>query len=121
MFLILGYLISKLVYVPVRPTIQTYPQSTIVVENSTVSLFCNATGKPVPVVTWTQVNKPGRSFPPSGTLTISRANANDTGDYNCTASNSAGSAMASATVTVKRKYASLKLLYSIKYMHYCEM
>ena len=50
------------------------------------------------------MNKQGRSFPPGETLTISRANANDTGDYNCTASNSAGSAMASATITVKSKY-----------------
>ena len=54
------------------------------------------------------MNKPGRSFPPGGTLTLSRVNVNDTGEYNCTASNSVGSAMASATVTVKRKYASLK-------------
>ena len=103
---LLGF--SKFVYVPVRPTIQAYPQSTVVVENDTVSLFCKATGKPAPIVTWIQVNKPGRSFPPGGTLTISRVNVNDTGEYNCTASNSVGSAMASATVTVKRKYASLK-------------
>ena len=100
--------LSKFVYVLVRPTIQTYPQRTVVFENDTVSLFCNATGKPVPIVTWIQVNKPGRSFPPGGTLTISRVNANDTGEYNCTASNSVISAMASITVTVKRKYASLK-------------
>ena len=106
MFLTLSYLISKLVYVPVRPTIQTYPQSTVVDENSTLSLFCNATGKPAPVVTWTQVNNPGRSFPPGETLTIFRANTNDTGGYNCAASNSAGSSLALAVVTVGRKYAS---------------
>ena len=91
---------------PYKPT----PQSTVVVENITVNLFCNATGKPAPTVTWTKVNNFGRSFLPGETLTISCANANDSGEYNCTASNSVGSAMASATVTVKRKYASLQLL-----------
>ena len=105
----LSYFISnKFVYIPVRPAIQAYPQNTVVNENNTVSLICNATGKPAPVVTWTQVNNPGRSFSPGEILTISRANANDTGEYKCTASNNVGSVTASATVTVKRKYASLK-------------
>ena len=87
---------------PYKPT----PKALLLMKIVRSACFVTQPVNRLQVVTWNQVNNPGRSFPPGETLTISRANTNDTGGYNCAASNSAGSSLALAVVTVGRKYAS---------------
>uniref|UniRef100_F6WVW2 protein-tyrosine-phosphatase n=1 Tax=Ciona intestinalis TaxID=7719 RepID=F6WVW2_CIOIN len=77
----------------VSPAPQTEPQ--IVLKDDTFRLKCSATGKPTPIVHWEKVNGvwPTDRYVIEDfgrTVTISNATYDDSSDYRCTASNSAG-------------------------------
>ena len=61
---------------------------------SVVTLSCNATGKPVPNITWTRVWKngtdSGEKISMDGFYIISKTSRSSSGTYRCTASNGVG-------------------------------
>lgn len=67
----------------VKPHLITTPRNQSKVENKQVTFHCNATGHPIPKITWT---KDGRTVGTGSklTLTVSRG---DAGRYWCTADN----------------------------------
>ena len=78
-----------------------------------MTLSCNATGDPAPLIVWTKggsiISKSGNpriSFKGDNkTLTITNVSRNDSGQYRCVANNSAGEAISSAaTLNVQCKY-----------------
>ena len=88
----------------VPPVITRPPQSTIVRENATLQLTCEATGQPRPTITWSrdgvQQSSPGNRFE------ISSIKRSQAGTYTCTADNQVKDAKtASARVTVECKSA----------------
>jgi len=62
-----------------------------IIEGSNVTLFCNASGKPDPNVTWTVENgNRGGEVSFDNPWVIENVSRNDTGTYNCTAYNGVG-------------------------------
>lgn len=62
-------------------------------EGSNVQLFCGATGKPMPNITWTRVLKDGSNgemLHQGQTWDFPKINRTDAGTYNCTAYNGFG-------------------------------
>ena len=94
------------------PQITKHPENAIIAEGSNVTLCCNASGDPVPTISWT---KDGSTLSTSGnsrinfggdnkTLTISNVNKADSGEYRCVAVNSLGDATSNpATLNVECK------------------
>lgn len=102
------------------------PESTTVVEGGAVTLYCNASGQPLPVIRWRNAagpiatdpthlllpqpaaaRAPGdgpphlvMSRPGSSTLHIQTASVAHAGTYSCEASNRLGSVRAQAVLTV---------------------
>ena len=88
----------------VPPLITRPPQATVLRENATLQLTCEATGQPRPTITWSkdgvQQNSPGNRFE------ISSIKRSQAGTYTCTADNQVKDAeTASARVTVECKSA----------------
>ena len=78
------------------------------VEGKSITLYCNATGKPDPTLTWTKVGSAG-PLSNNAVLNTGILNRNDTINniiqYQCTASNGVESpAKAVANITVHCKY-----------------
>ena len=79
-----------------------------------MNLFCNASGNPVPTITWTRNGSvltnsvPRISFgAESKELTITSINRADSGEYRCVANNSEGNATSdAATLDVQCEYTS---------------
>nr|XP_058943527.1 fibroblast growth factor receptor 3-like [Pocillopora verrucosa] len=75
-----------------------------VCEGSMVTLSCNATGKPIPSITWTRVWKNGADSGelPSmdGIYVISNTSRSSNGTYRCTASNGAGTPVNQSTEVI---------------------
>ena len=100
--------------VRVAPQITTQPQVGSVTEGDNVTLSCNASGNPVPTISWTRDG----SLVSSGDqrisfeagnrqLTITNVNSADSGAYRCVADNSEGNDTSNATtLDVKCKYTS---------------
>lgn len=108
------------------PVILTAPESTTVVEGGAVTLYCNASGQPLPVIRWhdasgpiatdpallllpqpSAARAPGdapprlvTSRPGSSALRIQTASVAHAGTYSCEASNRLGSVRAEAVLTV---------------------
>lgn len=108
------------------PVILMAPESTTVVEGGAVTLYCNASGQPLPVIRWhnaagpiatdpalvplpqpSAARGPGdapphlvMSRPGSSTLHIQTALVAHAGTYYCEASNRLGSVRAQAVLTV---------------------
>ncbi|PFX17682.1 Opioid-binding protein/cell adhesion molecule [Stylophora pistillata] len=65
-----------------------------VCEGSSVTLSCNATGKPTPNITWTKEGENGTNSGPlpsvDGVYVISNSSRSSNGTYRCTASNGVG-------------------------------
>ena len=98
----------------VAPQIATQPQGGPVIEGQNVNLFCNASGNPVPTITWTRngsvlTSSVARiSFgAESRELTITSINRADSGEYRCVANNSEGNVTSDpATLDVQCEYTS---------------
>ncbi|XP_053472308.1 basement membrane-specific heparan sulfate proteoglycan core protein [Ictalurus furcatus] len=62
------------------------------VEGQTVTMKCQATGSPTPVITWSKLRAPlpWQHRAEGGTLTLSSVGRQDSGQYICNATNSAG-------------------------------
>ena len=99
----------------VAPLITTQPQSGPVTEGDNVTLSCNASGNPVPTISWTRDG----SLISSGDqrisfeagnrrLTITNVSRVDSGEYRCVADNIKGNDTSNATtLDVQCKYTSL--------------
>ena len=97
--------------VRVAPQITTQPQAGSVTEGDNVTLSCNASGNPVPTISWSRDG----SLVSSGDqrirfeagnrlLTITNVNRTDSGEYLCVADNSEGNDTSNAiTLDVKCK------------------
>ena len=98
----------------VAPQIATQPQGGPVIEGQNVNLFCNASGNPVPTITWTRNGSVLTSSVPrisfraeSRELTITSINRADKGDYRCVANNSEGNVTSdAASLDVQCEYTS---------------
>ncbi|XP_071807106.1 peroxidasin homolog isoform X2 [Asterias amurensis] len=97
---------SATVTVTVPPSFDVTPNFISAIEGSTVELFCQASGYPLPVIAW---RKEGELLPESrryltlasGTLRILRMTREDEGNYDCFAVNSAGSIHTTAQIEVR--------------------
>ena len=86
-----------------------------------MNLFCNASGNPVPTITWTRngsvlTSSVARiSFGAESTeLTITRINRADSGEYRCVANNSEGNVTSdAATLDVQCEYMSCPFEYDM--------
>ena len=96
-----------------QPEITAHPGSVEKTEGDNLTLSCNATGNPVPTISWTRDGSPVDSskisFSANKTqLTITHVNRTDSGEYRCVASNSLGNATSNAaTLDVQCKYSIL--------------
>ena len=102
-------------FIIVAPLIRTQPQGGPVTEGDNVTLSCNASGNPVPSISWTRNGSllnssvPRISFEAGNRqLTITNVNRADSGEYRCVADNSEGNDTSNATtLDVQCKYTSL--------------
>nr|XP_026490200.1 basement membrane-specific heparan sulfate proteoglycan core protein isoform X1 [Vanessa tameamea] len=88
------------------PTVSISPSVKEYYEGDRIELTCATTGNPAPRITWQRVAN--RPLPRSAVtydalLIIDDANVEDSGEYRCIASNSAGSTDRTAIVTVRPK------------------
>ena len=98
----------------VAPQIATQPQGGPVIEGQNVNLFCNASGNPVPTITWTRNGSVLTSSvlrisfgEESKDLKITSINRADSGEYRCVANNSEGNVTSdAATLDVQCEYTS---------------
>ena len=105
----------------VAPQIATQPQGGPVIEGHNVNLFCNASGNPVPTITWTRNGSVLTSSVPrirfeeeSKELTITSINRADKGEYRCVANNSEGNVTSdAATLDVQCEYTSCPFEYDM--------
>ena len=105
----------------VAPQIATQPQGGPVIESHNVNLFCNASGNPVPTITWTRNGSVLTSSVPrisfgeeSKELKITSINRADSGEYRCVANNSEGNVTSdAATLDVQCEYTSCPFEYDM--------
>lgn len=84
-----------------RPVIYSEPENVTVRENVTITLMCQARGKPWPNITWTKGDSMD-IIETGGTYSKAKAEKCDAGVYRCTADNGVkGSVSAQATVIVE--------------------
>ena len=87
------------------PTVVASPLSLTVNQSNTATFFCGAQGNPKPEVIWAKVNgslAPHRTRVDSkGKLTLTAADYNDSGSYQCTAKNILGSAETKVDLSVQ--------------------
>ncbi|VDN01918.1 unnamed protein product [Thelazia callipaeda] len=81
--------------VNVHPTVSISPDANPLLVNVGDNVFikCSASGNPLPKVTWTRQDGravPARAVSKDGQLRITRVTVNDSGVYECTASNNVG-------------------------------
>ncbi|XP_029170812.1 fasciclin-2 isoform X2 [Nylanderia fulva] len=96
------------VEVHIRPSIEEISSPVDIIEGENANIECKATGKPPPTFTWikslTQQNLSiADRFgvdPITGVLTITNVNREDAGEYQCTATNAAGTTTANIQVNV---------------------
>ncbi|XP_043504363.1 fasciclin-2 [Polistes fuscatus] len=96
------------VEVHIRPTIEERSTPVDIIEGENQKIECKAKGKPPPRFSWIQsLTKQNLSStdrftvnPDTGDLTITNVNREDAGEYECTATNAAGSATTNIVVNV---------------------
>ena len=71
-----------------------------VIEGDNVTLMCNASGKPTPMVSWMTPNSQRVS---GYKLEVTNINRSQVGEYKCEASNECGNATKTATIDVQCK------------------
>ena len=104
-----------LFFITVAPLITKQPQDGPVTEGDNVTLSCNASGDPLPTITWTRDGLLLTSSfhrisfgAESRELTITSVNRADSGEYRCVANTSEGNVTSNATtLDVQCKYTSL--------------
>lgn len=85
------------------PYVVVFPTNSTVLEGEKVVFQCNKSGIPTPTVAWSKI---GGTLPDtavileSGMLKIESVSSSDQGVYECTATNSEGSATAEARLKV---------------------
>ncbi|XP_022799390.1 muscle, skeletal receptor tyrosine protein kinase-like, partial [Stylophora pistillata] len=95
---------AAVVNVQYESHITTHPNNVTKREGENVTLYCNATGNPLPTLSWTKdgsniSNNPRISFSEGkNQLTITNAKRVDSGAYRCVANNSLGNDTSSAAV-----------------------
>lgn len=78
-----------------------FPALQLVNETDNFGIFCNVTGNPPPVVTWTKIGDNIKGFPTGTSLRVQNAEKSDFGTYRCTAQSVRGENMsAEATVEI---------------------
>ena len=86
-----------------EPPVITNPMKQLtLIENETLSLYCNATGRPEPLVLWQKVNATNQVH--ANPLHIAQVKRNSSGSYECVAVNGAGTAFAITHVDVQCEY-----------------
>ncbi|XP_065504896.1 hemicentin-2 isoform X1 [Caloenas nicobarica] len=98
--------VSLVIHIP--PSIELGPVLITATEGAAVALRCNATGVPVPAVTWAKGTEPispslHYHLDPDGTLLIPSPSPEDTGTYFCTATNTAGFSRREMQLSVSTK------------------
>ena len=86
-----------------KPSVVLSADRFIVVGSDRLTIHCNATGSPKPVVTWTRIIGDSRQNTrslPNGTLILRNLKEADSGLYRCTAKNILGAASKATFVAV---------------------
>ena len=102
------YFVTLVSHSSVAPSVEIFNTMLITVEGSNVTLSCNASGKPPPIITWTRIGD-SEVFPQGSSISVVNVTRPGTPDnmiqYQCTASNGVKSpAKAVANITVHCKY-----------------
>ena len=105
---IFSNIVCFVLFSSVAPLVKISDAILTIVEGSNVTLSCNASGKPSPIITWTQVGD-SKVFPQGSSITVLNVSRPGTPDniirYQCTASNGVESPVeAVAKVSVHCKY-----------------
>ena len=107
-----------------QPSITVHPNGVTIREGQNVTLSCNASGNPVPTISWTRNGSPVKTSDHSRIsfsdeeklLTITNVSRTDRGEYRCVAINRVGNATSNvATVDVHCKYIHLIVWFNIEY------
>ena len=106
------------------PTIDVYPRSSIAVEGNNITLSCNASGKPEPVIAWSKVGE-STVLSQASSLTVTNVRRPETPEnliqYQCKASNGVESpATAIVNITVHCKYHHYFVLFEF-WVFYCHV
>ncbi|XP_018337242.1 PREDICTED: fasciclin-2 isoform X3 [Trachymyrmex septentrionalis] len=96
------------VEVHIRPVIVEFTKPIDVIEGENADIKCNGTGKPPPVITWVKsLTQQNLSItdrfgvdPVTGILTITNVKREDSGEYQCMATNAAGTATVTTQINV---------------------
>ena len=83
----------------VAPTATLYQCPTLNNESNNATFYCNATGNPAPSIEWVRENS-GEVVSNDGTLVLRTINRNESGRYQCIASNRIGNDTKNCTVKV---------------------
>ena len=92
------------------PDVIVSPQSLTVNESEAASLQCSASGNPAPKVVWSRVNGSlpvGRSVVFGGKLEVQNSEMNDSGVYQCEATNILGAAHKQVQLAVNGKWSGI--------------
>ena len=93
------------------PTVVVSPETLTVNESGSASIQCSASGNPEPAVMWSKLNNHSeiiQSAASGGKLQLKKVTGNDSGVYQCSATNILGKSRAVAQLVVNGKY----ILYS---------
>ena len=102
-FLKLPFFSSFLLFYPVHPRVFWVSSRLIAEDGQNVTIFCNASGRPQPKVTWLKAVgtfQKGRTAVVKGALTIYKVTKNDGGTYICKAENMLGSVSVAALLVI---------------------
>ena len=92
-----------------------YPiQNETITEAGSVTLSCNASGMPTPIVSWIKVDDHTRTD--SSELVFTNINRNEAGEYKCEASNECGNASETLWIFLQCKLTTVLHVHAI-YLH----
>ena len=92
---------SSLLYLFAVPSAIQPIQNKNITEGENLTLLCNASGNPLPMVSWIKVG--GNLITNKTELVFTNINRSDTGEYKCEASNLCGNASETARIEVQCK------------------